>query len=41
MFRSLIGGGAETPLQFCAPFSLAANIRAAVAAVRQYGAYNV
>lgn len=27
LFRSLIGGGAEQPIQFCAPFSLAANIR--------------
>ena len=27
LFRSLIGGGAEIPLQFCAPFSLAGNIR--------------
>ena len=27
LFRSLIGGRAETAIQFCAPFSLAANIR--------------
>ena len=27
LFRRLIGGAAEMPVQFCAPFSLAANIR--------------
>ncbi|MBW2428197.1 MAG: hypothetical protein JRF56_04505 [Deltaproteobacteria bacterium] len=27
LFRSLIGGEADTTIQFCAPFSLAANIR--------------
>jgi uroporphyrinogen-III decarboxylase len=27
LFRSLIGPGADTTVQFCAPFSLAANIR--------------